>query len=211
MTKLRALLVVFALTVPATAQQDVTITGVVEPLGPSICLDGTHQLECTSALLKSGDVNLNLDNFLGQNVRLTGKQSAACPVITVESVNPFPPATLVRCGSPTPGCPIRFRVGTPAIGQYILFISQSPNYLPVNPTIGTFLLGAPFFTLAMGNTGGFDSAVDIVIPNDPAVVGIEAWLQAARRDVGPVGPWQLSNAVCFTITGPSPPCQSLDC
>ena len=187
------------------AAQTVTVTGVVETAGPSICLDGTHVLECTSVRLKSDVVDL--DAFLGQNVRLVGEQTAPCPVITVEQVFPFPLATLVACGAPTPGCPMRFRVGPAAVSQFLLFASGTPGYAPAGPVKGTWLLGAPVVLVASGSL----DPVDVVIPDDPAVIGLSVWLQAARRDIGPIGPWTLSNAVCFTITGPSPPCFSLDC
>ncbi len=198
-----------ALSVPA-ATQEVAVTGVVKPIGAPVCAGATHELECTDVTLASAVIDL--DALIGQNVRLTGKLTGApCATLDVGASEP-PVATLISCGNPVPGCGMRFRVGpSGVIGQYWLFYSPFSDVVPLSPQKGTLLLGNPFFLLASGLTFGDEAAVDIVLPSDTSLTGVEVFLQGARRDVGPVGPIQFSNAICFTILGPSPPCVSTDC
>ena len=53
--------------------------------------------------------------------------------------------------------------------------------------------------------------MNLVLPADLSLTGVSLWFQGARQDIGPVGPLQATNAVCFTILGPSPPCISPGC
>lgn len=95
--------------------------------------------------------------------------------------------------------------------QFWLFASLSPGYKPLSPSKGTWLLGDPFFLLAQGLGGGICHELSFVVPPVPVIIGLDVWLQGARRDVGPVGPITLTNAVCLTITGPGAPCVSPGC
>jgi hypothetical protein len=97
------------------------------------------------------------------------------------------------------------------IGQYWLFWSLAPAFLPIDASFGTLLLAAPIHLLATGLTSGANAAVDFQVPNNPSVIGLNVWLQGARRDVGPVGPIELTNSVCLTVQGPSPPCTQPGC
>ena len=107
---------------------------------------------------------------------------------------------------------MRFRVGpTGVIGQWWLWFSPSPGFLPIDPVTGTLLLGSPIFFLGSGLTFGGGATKDITLPADTSLTGLNLWMQGARRDVGPIGPIQLTNSVCFTILGPSPPCVLPDC
>lgn len=193
-----------------TAPPDVGITGIVQPLnGPSICLAGTHRLECTKVILHSDNIDLSL--LEGQMVKLLGNQTGAtCPLIDVTGVQTAP-STLEWCGSPTPGCVLKFRVCPGGLSQFWLFASLSPGYKPLSPSKGTWLMGDPFFLLAQGLGGGICHELSFVVPPVPVITGLDVWLQGARRDVGPVGPITLTNAVCLTITGPGAPCVSPGC
>ena len=204
-----ALALMLVTAAPAAAQ--VTISGVIQPdLLPSICQQGTHTFECTNVRLQSGSIDLSA--LVGQNVRVTGHDvGVECVVYEVTAVQPAP-VTLGMCGNPVPGCDIRFRSQPGALSQHMLFASALPDQLPVSPFIGTFLLGAPFLTIGNQMTGHAQGAAfDFTLPPTVALTGVKVYVQSARRDVGPVGEWQLSNAVCFTILGPSPPCFLPDC
>lgn len=210
-----------ALLAPAAAAQ-VRFTGVVQKTTlPSICQEETHYLECTSplpafpsagVLLKSSTPDL--DAFVGKNTRyLAVARGVECTVYDVFDAAP-PTSTLILCGAPVPGCPLRFRVGpTGVIGQFWLWMGLAPDFVPLDATTGTWQLGSPFFLLGSGFTVGTpeETAVDIVLPADPGLTGIPLWVQGARRDIGPVGPIELSNSLCFKILGPSPPCIQIDC
>lgn len=68
----------------------------------------------------------------------------------------------------------------------------------------------------LGNQTGVGSVamchgVNVTVPSTPNIVGLEIWLQGARRDVGPVGPVSLTNAICLTVTPPLPPCAPINC
>ena len=206
---LLGLITLLAAAAPAAAQ--VTISGVLQPdLLPSICLQGTHTLECTTVRLQSN--SLDLDAFVGQNVRISGHDvGVECVVYEVTAVSP-PPVTLAFCGNPVPGCDVRFRSAPGALSQHLLFVSPFQDVLPVSPFIGTFLLGTPFLLVGDELTGNAEGAAfDFTLPNTTALTGVTVFAQSVRRDVGPVSEWQLSNAVCFTILGPSPPCFLPDC
>lgn len=206
------LLGVFALLLGASpAQAQVTLSGVIQPdLLPSICQQGTHTMECTGVRLQSGSIDLG--SFVGQNVRVTGHDvGVECVVYEVTAVQPAP-VTLAMCGNPVPGCDIRFRSQPGALSQHMLFASAVPDLAPVSPYVGSFLLGAPFLTIGNEFVGGIDGAAfDFTLPASTALTGVDIHVQSARRDVGPIGEWRLSNAVCFTILGPSPPCFLPDC
>ncbi|HET6204454.1 MAG TPA: hypothetical protein VFI25_16815 [Planctomycetota bacterium] len=186
------------------------VTGIVQPVpGPTICMQGgTHFLECTQVFLKSSVVNLTA--LVGQNVRLTGSDvGITCHVIQVASAQPADP-TLEWCGTPAPGCSVKLKVCPGAIGLALLLLSTGPSFVPVslplNPTPEVVLVAPPLIPIpvAFGGTGCFDNTIPI--PPDPALVGASFWLQGGRMDIGPAGPFQLTNAVCLTILPPLPPC-----
>ncbi|MGH7149370.1 MAG: hypothetical protein ACREIU_01665 [Planctomycetota bacterium] len=200
------LAVPFATPSPAQVGIPVDVTGVVQPVpGPTICMQGeTHLLECTQVFLKSNAVDLNA--LVGQNVRLTGFDvGVTCNVVQVFAAAPANP-TLEWCGTPAPGCSVKFKVCPGPIGLALLVVSTAPGFLPVflplNPTPEAILVAPPFvpIPLAIGTTGCFDSTV--AIPPDLSLVGADFWLQGARMDIGPAGPMHLSNPVCLTILPP---------
>ena len=177
---------------------DVGITGVVEPVpGPTTCLQGTHQLACTGVLLQSDAVDL--DALVGQDVKLLGSDvGVECVVLDVAAAG-VPPATLEMCGTPSGGCPIRIKVCPGGLSQYWLFVSPTSGYLPLAPERGTWLLGEPSFLVAQGFGAGTCHQLDLTMPVTPLLVGAPLWMQAGRREVGPIGPISLTNAICVII------------
>jgi len=210
---IRSLLAVLALTCVASAQivapQPISVTGVLwlnQQQGPGVlCAPGTHVMQCSEGLVQFRSRTIDLDSLVGQNVTLTAIQtSKQCPLYEVTAVQTTPSTSLTLCGTPGGlGCPIRLRSAPGGLSQHWLLISAFPGWWPISLTEGTFLLGQPFLVLPAG-AGQFDvagAAWDFTIPSDPSLIGLEVFLQAARRDVGPVGPLRYSNAVCFEIIG----------
>jgi hypothetical protein len=190
------------------ASAQVVFTGVIEKAAlPSICMEETHYLTCTApdpaaptgVLLKS--TTLDLNQFVGQVASFTAVTAGVtCLIYDVTAVDTTPPAWLEMCGTAGLGCPLRFRVQpSSALGQYWLWMSPSPGFSPIDPVTGTALLGPGFVLVAQGSTppGRFD----VVVPADAALIGLDLWLQGARRDIGPLGPVQATNAVCFDLPG----------
>jgi hypothetical protein len=201
-----------------SGQQRVCITGVVQRAagGPSICQQVfTHRLECTSVMLRSSSVNL--EQHIGQNVELIGESvGVTCPLVEVKQVV-SPTATLVQCGSPNIGCRVRLAVCPVGIGQWWLFAAFGTDFIPlgcnsasVNGVEGTWLLGGPLVVLIGAGGPAACGTVDLDIPPDPILIGGELWFQGLRRDIGPVGPLELTNAECFRI-GPPAPCVLPSC
>lgn len=214
---LKSILSVSLLAVVAGAQigpgptPNVGITGVVRPLiSPTICAAGTHILECTGVVLQSNSIDLSL--LEGQLVKLFGNQSnATCPLIDVTAAA-NPPSTLVWCGTPSPNCPLKFKLCPGGLSQFWLFLGLAPGYKPLDPAKGTWLLGDPFLLFAAG-MGGFAACheVNVTVPNVPSIIGLDVWLQGARRDIGPVGPISLTNAICFKVIPSLGVCTPTNC
>ena len=193
-----------------------TFTGEVLPLGgPTLCQNGAFFLDCSGPVpgQQNGIVvtsqNLDLAKYVGDILEWSGSYtSGPCPTLDVSSVAP-PAATLVRCGNPVPGCPVRLRVGPSGeIGQWSLYLSTAPAFLPIGDA--TLLIAKPIFAgsgLLFGDTQTFD----VTLPADVALSGLSLWFQGTRQSIGPVGPLRLTNAECLTILGPSPPCILPDC
>ncbi len=206
MLRLAAILVfgTFAVGGPA---QTVAVTGIVRPVtGPTVCQQGeTHYLESAQVYLKSDSVDLNA--LVGQNVRLTGAEiGVTCRVIDVTAAV-LANLSLESCGTPAPGCPLKFKVCPGPIGLGWLALSTGPGFLPLslrfNSVPETVLLATPWIAipLGFGMTGCFEETVPI--PLDLSLVGASFWLQGVRMDIGPVGPLRLSNVIRLTIRPPS--------
>ena len=200
---------------PAQTAAPLVVTGVVQPVpGPTICMQGeTHLLDCTQVFLRSNAIDLNA--LVGQNVRLTGLDiGVTCTVIEVIASAPANP-TLEWCGTPAPGCSVKFKLCPGMIAAAGLFVSTAPGFLPIflplNGTPEAVLLSFPVtpIPVAPSPSGCFD--VTVPIPPLLSLVGAAFWLQGARMDIGPAGPMQLSNAVCLTILPPSPFCAVPGC
>ena len=115
-----------------------------------------------------------------------------------------------QCGNPVPGCPMRFKVEPEGfLGQAFYFYSLSPGFLDLGGQ--TLLLGAPLYFLGSAPMVGAEPHVDIVLPASVNFTGTTVYVQAAYQSIGPVGPLVPTNATCFTILGPSPPCLIIDC
>lgn len=198
------------------AQSPVCATGVVQPVtGPTICMQGeTHTLLGTQVMLRSQLVNLQ--QYVGQLVRVEGPDiGVTCRVLDVAAVTPAR-ATLVSCGTPMPGCPMKFKVGPGAIGRYALVVSFRAGYQPFGCAPpdwidGTLLLGSPAITLVVAMFPGPSGDYVWQIPNSPSLVGTRLWFQGARQDIGPVGPVELTNTVPVVLSPFMPPCGGIGC
>jgi hypothetical protein len=203
-------LFVSALAAPLAAQiidpPEVAFTGVVQKFDGAIiaiCAPPTHEFECSDGTFFLTSSTIDLDLYLGKNVKLYGNK-----------VEIPPPATLAICGTFGFGCPARVRSGPGGISQHALWVSLKPALVPLNPSKGSFLLAEPFLLIGL-QAGGFPpegAAFDFFIPaGPPALAGVPIYFQAARRDIGPVGPMHLSNAVCMEIVGFVLVCWDPDC
>ncbi len=200
----------------AAIQAQVCITGVVEPVnGPTICMQGeTHRLADTSVYLRSTQVPLHL--FVGQNVRIEGADiGVTCRVLDVTAIGPAR-ARLSHCGTPMPGCPLRFKVEPGAIGRYALLASFTRGYQPMGcapPSFldGTVLLGSPSYTLVIAMFPGPSGDYVWQIPNVPSLWGIQIWFQGVRQGIGPIGPVELTNVEHITLVPFMPPCGGINC
>lgn len=199
--------------------QLVTFTGklVVAPVpGSAFCEGAEYALDCSGDALGSSagipvrSDDLDLSQLVGELYEYTaGWTVGPCTSLDVFDAAP-PKATLVQCGNPVPGCPVRFRVGpSGAIGQWSLYFSAGPAFLPIG-TDATLLIANPVL-LGSGLLFGETQTFDITVPPDVALTGLSLWFQGTRQSIAPVGPLQLTNAECLTILGPSPPCIAPDC
>ncbi|QDU85421.1 hypothetical protein Pla163_25500 [Planctomycetes bacterium Pla163] len=200
---------------PLAAAGDIVFTGTLSKATlPSFCQEETHYIRCTgpfpgqeagSVLVKS--TTLDLDQFIGVPMRFTCV--AAGVTCLIYDITDATPATsyLTWCGTPAPGCPVRFRVGpTGVLGVYALFVSAAPGFVPLDPITGTAFLSQPVILVASGTTFGATAAVDLAIPSDPSWVGTRLWFQGVRADVGPVGPLEATDPACFTVLPSTVPC-----
>lgn len=201
-------------------QAQIVFTGVLEKAQlASFCQEETHYVTCTSpspgvptgVLVKSS--TLELEKYEGKVARFTAQpRGVECTIYDITDAQLPPPTWLDLCGNPVPGCPMRARVQpTGVIGQWFLWVSTSPTFLPLDPVTGTWMLGFPFYFLGAGGTAGADAAFDFTLPPNPNLTGVSLYFQGAFRDIGPVGPLQLTDPRCFTILGPSPPCFLPNC
>ena len=204
------------LAMPVAGQTSpLTVTGVVRPvIGATVCQQGeTHFLECTQVFLRSDTVDLKA--LEGQNVRITGTDiGVTCPVLQVTAATPAF-TFLETCGTASPGCPLKFKVCPGPIGVAWLALSTAPGFAPVHvlysPVPETILLAEPWVAIPLGFGPSFCFEETIPIPVDLSLVGATFHLQGARMDIGPVGPLQLTNALCLTIGPPGPPCVMPGC
>jgi hypothetical protein len=198
------------------AAQTVCVSGVVQPVNtPTICMQGeTHLLAGTPVFLRSATIALQ--QYVGQNVRVEGVDiGLVCRVLDVSAVGPAP-AELAMCGTPMPGCSLRFKVTPGAIGQYGLFGSLASGMEPLGcaPPAGldgTLLLDWPIHTFVVALFPGPVGDYVWPLPNTPSVQGVQVFVQGARQDLGPVGPIQFTNALRFTIVPFMPPCGGVNC
>lgn len=167
---------------------------------------------CPSTPFRVDGVNVVLDDslvslapFAGQIVRLTGELlPSICnlPTFRVEAVGPAT-ATLRSCGTPVPGCPMRFELGPPAISSNALYFSLTgEQFLPLRDPLGVSFLVAP----RRAGVVVANPYLDLTIP--PHVpVGTRVWLQSHHLSVGPVRPpGVLSNPLSFSILPGGVPC-----
>jgi hypothetical protein len=196
------------------AQSDVCITGLLVPdSGPSICTQRfTHALADTGVRLVSRSLDLNAHN--GRLVKVVGREvGVTCRILEVSAVIDPPPATLTLCGTPQSSCPVKLELCPIGMGQGWLFLGLQPDFAPLacgqGFLDGTLLLQSPIALTAFG-AGGCGELL-LTIPLAHSLQGLQLWFQGARRDIGPIGPLQLTNVVTFRITPFMPPCGPTNC
>src|SRR5262245_10024192 len=150
---LSRLVIAIALGAPLAAQIDpveVAFTGVVEKFsGVGTCVAPTHVLACSDGTFFLVSSTLDLDLYVGKNVKLYATKDDICHINDVHGVEEPPPATLAICGTGGLGCPIRLRSGPGGISQHALWVSLKPDFLPLNPNKGSFLLAQPFYLIGL--------------------------------------------------------------
>jgi hypothetical protein len=197
----------------ALAAQTVCVSGEIAPLtGPTICQQGeTHRLAGTDVFLRSSTVDLN--SLVGHNVEVQGTDvGLLCRLVDVSQVLDPTPVTLVHCGNPMTGCPLRVVVQGPGLGFAILGAAFGSDFAPLgcgnNPgdLHGTLLLAAPVAVLAAAATGTGRLEQNIPIPANGALTGLQVLFQGAHMTVGRQGPLRLANSVRVTLVPLLPPC-----
>ena len=206
--------------------KSVAVSGVVQAVSPAelagldaFCFEPSHTLECSDGTLYLVSATVDLDAYVGQNVKAYGQTIFECPYIDVQSVEVPAPVTLDLCGTGGFGCPVRLRSGPGGLAQHTLFVALAAGFFPLNPAKGSVLLGEPFFQIASkASTGpGAGAAFDFTIPPIPALIGAKLYFQTVRKpltittDVSPPGPPVLSNAACLEIVGVTAFCVDPDC
>ncbi len=207
-----------AVSAQIVAPQPLSVTGVVRALpalpGPPIlCAPGTHEIECAEGIFQIQSDTLILSALEGKNVKLTMVSAAVgCPLYNVTAVDLTPPATLELCGTGGFGCPVRLVSGPGGISQHFLFGSVQPSLISAGVPAGSLLLGQPLVFLGVGFGSGPEGVIwDFTVPSNASLLGVTAYVQVARRDVGPVGPIRWSNARCLEIVGNVLVCHPADC
>ncbi|MBK8980236.1 MAG: hypothetical protein IPM29_30410 [Planctomycetes bacterium] len=208
-------LVVASALAPLPAQ--VCVTGIVQPVnGPTICMQGeTHYLQCSRVFLVSRSGAVDLNRYVGQNVRITGREiGATCTLLDVARVDP-PLASLTWCGSGSTGCPLKLKICPIGMGRWWLFLGLAPDFRPIGCATsgwidGTLLLRDPIYPIGNGGSG-ICGEVTLQIPLDNSLVGVTVYFQGARQDIGPVGPLELSDVQCVRLAPFMPPCAPVGC
>jgi hypothetical protein len=65
--------------------------------------------------------------------------------------------------------------------------------------------------VATGTGGAACLSLDVKVPSDPGIIGLTLYLQAARRNIGPIGPAELTNSICLSILMTATPCVPPGC
>jgi hypothetical protein len=152
-------------------------------------------LDCTNIRLQS--TTLPLAPFLRQYVKLRGTNvgTISAPRIEVSSIEAFPQVVNLG-GDRRPGT--RFELdlflatGTP----YAAYVAVGGGFLPLGE-IGTWYLGAANMLVASGSTRAAVTTVNVPIPNDASLIGLEVLAQAAYLAGGTE--LALSNVDCKEI------------
>lgn len=191
------------------------------------CLQPSFLLESGGLTLPLHEGDVDLLPYVDRLVKLTVTQElGACPFVPtlfyrVHEVEDPAPATLAICGTGGHGCPIRLRSGPGgALVGHMLFVSLTPDFLPLPPLRGSFLLGSPFFSFGPAFSLPFSEglAFDFQVPLDTALQGHTLYFQAARKEIGLTTgfsgtnpPLQFGNSVSLEIVGHVFVCHEPDC
>ena len=207
MRRLPAALAIVLLPLVADADE-VTFNGrvkIVRTVNP--CPSFQYEVEGMPVLLSSATIDLA--QHVGNVVSITGEHQppyvfCALSTIDVTAITPAP-ATLGSCGTPRPGCPMRFEVGPPTISINSLWASLgSEVFAALDPPLGALAISPPIVFLGTHGPAGF---LEITLPNQLALVGVTLAVQGHHQDVGPIqGPGSLTNPLRFTLLPQGPLC-----
>jgi hypothetical protein len=167
-------------TTALTTAQSVTLRGKVEDVSGTT---GQFFLDCTDVDLSSIAFNLNL--FVGQHVEIQGtwNGSVGTPAVVVEAIANVPESFEIGGGG---------KIGeqahptvTAAPGSLAFtFASVSTSFLPLGAAGTGFLGGNPFST-GSGTVGGAGVLqLNVPVPNDPSLIGVDIFGQAIVLDAG---------------------------
>ena len=189
--KLSHLLPLALLSATTAAAQDVTFRGKVEDVSGT-----TNQffLDCTDVDLTSAAFNLNL--FVGAQVEIQGSWngSVANPAVVVDAITTVPESFEIGGGGKIGE--LAHPTVTAAPGSLALtFASLSTSFVPFGAAGVGFLGGNPFST-GSGTIGGAGVLqLNIPVPNDPNLIGVEIYGQAVVIDGG-TGALTFTNPDC---------------
>jgi hypothetical protein len=176
------------------AAQHATLRGKVEDVSGT-----TDQfiIDCANVDLTSATFDLNL--FVGSHVEIQGiwDGSTTSPLVDVTAILEVPESFELGGGGKI-GSPLKPSVtGTPG-ALAITMGAVSNAFLPLG-TFGTILLGGTTFHTGSGTIpAGGTLELSIEVPNDPTLVGVDVFGQAAILDTG-------ASTLLFT----NPDCQTL--
>jgi len=186
-------LALLALSTPALAQ-DVTFRGKVEDVSGTA---NQFFLDCTDVDLSSGAFNLN--DFVGQQVEIEGSWngSVANPAVVVNAIQAVIESFEIGGGG---------KIGelahpsvTAAPGSLAFtFASLSTSFLPLGASGVGFLGGNVFGTGSGTIPGGGILELNIPVPNDPSLIGVDIFGQAIVADPG-TGAFEFTNPDCKTL------------
>jgi hypothetical protein len=166
--------------------QTVTLRGKVEDVGTQFVLD------CTPVTLVSGGANLAA--VLGQDVEAVGTVIGP-NLFSVTSVTPVTDVMELG-GNMQLGGKAKIEVTGP-VGQVVkIYAALDDAFLTVKK-MGLFLDTASLSFLLQGTIPGTGKLeVTLTVPNDPALAGVDVFVQVVRLQAGG---FQLGNSDCETI------------
>lgn len=178
------------------ASQQLTIRGVVEPDEDA---PGSFCLDCTDAVLTSSTVNLA--DFAEVAVELTGSWngSATDPVLDVTAIAPLP-ASFAITGSDVIGESLAFRIAGPAGHLAATFYARDRGFtaLPSGVLLLDLATMASLGAGVVSAEGVFQVTTNI--PNNPALVGLDAYGQGFLFSAGTL---TFTNVDCFRVRAPN--------
>ena len=158
-----------------SAAQDVTMRGKVEDVSGTT---GQFFLDCTDVDLSSGIFDLNL--FVSQQVEIQGtwNGSVTNPSVIVNAIQVVPETFEIGGGGKIGELAHPTVTGAPG-SLAVTFASFSTSFVPFGGA-GTGFLGGNVFPTGAGTIGGTGILqLDIPVPDDTSLIGVEIYGQGA--------------------------------